>query len=377
MVGAGVGFGAASLLGQPGLLGALFGGVLGLIGGAAQAQAEAAERQIEAAEKLVEAARQMTTEERFGAIDQTRRAISDTEATIAKLEDRLGQVTAAGAIVGGGVGAVIGGIVGGPVGALIGGLLGGLLGGSTAKKNQQQKIQALTEQLEAQRRALEQLIEDFKSALGLTVGDLVGTVQQAFSTETVEDFAKRLETSLLHHVRDALIAGFLESAAMRPLFETLSDQIFEAVRDGVATAGELDTIRDVISQISDRSEQFFVVLDELGLGMKDLSDTVKGVNEALRNVPTGFKIALRRFHAADPIPMAEGGIVTRPTFALLGERGPEAVIPLEEGGGRIVVEVHVEGSIYADDFEERVSRAVTRAARKAGLMRYGLAGGRA
>ena len=59
MVGAGVGFGAASLLGQPGLLGALFGGVLGLIGGAAQAQAEAAERQIEAAEKLVEAARQM------------------------------------------------------------------------------------------------------------------------------------------------------------------------------------------------------------------------------------------------------------------------------------------------------------------------------
>ena len=52
------------------------------------------------------------------------------------------------------------------------------------------------------------------------------------------------------------------------------------LRDGVATAGELDTIRDVISQISDRSEQFFVVLDELGFGMKDWSDTVKGVNEA-------------------------------------------------------------------------------------------------
>ena len=37
----------------------------------------------------------------------------------------------------------------------------GAFKGSTAKKNQQQKIQALTEQLEAQRRALEQLIEDF------------------------------------------------------------------------------------------------------------------------------------------------------------------------------------------------------------------------
>jgi hypothetical protein len=32
--------------------------------------------------------------------------------------------------------------------------------------------------------------------------------------------------------------------------------------------------------------------------------------------------------AAAPRPMAEGGIVTRPTHALLGERGPEAVIPL-------------------------------------------------
>ena len=31
--------------------------------------------------------------------------------------------------------------------------------------------------------------------------------------------------------------------------------------------------------------------------------------------------------------MAEGGIVTRPTFALIGERGPEAIVPLGRGGG--------------------------------------------
>ena len=73
-------------------------------------------------------------------------------------------------------------------------------------------------------------------------------------------------------------------------------------------------------------------------------------------MPTGFKIALRRFHAADPIPMAEGGIATRATLRCLASAGRRLRIPLEEGGGRIVVEVHVEGSIYADDFEERVSR---------------------
>jgi hypothetical protein len=32
--------------------------------------------------------------------------------------------------------------------------------------------------------------------------------------------------------------------------------------------------------------------------------------------------------------LAEGGIVTKPTRALIGERGPEAVIPLSGGNGR-------------------------------------------
>lgn len=31
--------------------------------------------------------------------------------------------------------------------------------------------------------------------------------------------------------------------------------------------------------------------------------------------------------------MAEGGIVTKPTVALLGESGAEAVVPLEKAGG--------------------------------------------
>ena len=31
--------------------------------------------------------------------------------------------------------------------------------------------------------------------------------------------------------------------------------------------------------------------------------------------------------------LAEGGIVTGPTLALIGEAGPEAVVPLDKGGG--------------------------------------------
>jgi hypothetical protein len=31
--------------------------------------------------------------------------------------------------------------------------------------------------------------------------------------------------------------------------------------------------------------------------------------------------------------MAEGGLVSRPTYALIGESGPEAVVPLDRMGG--------------------------------------------
>ena len=69
-----------------------------------------------------------------------------------------------------------------------------------------------------------------------------------------------------------------------------------------------------------------------------------------------------------PIGLAEGGIVTRPTFALLGEDGPEAVIPLDElgsrgEGGGVTVVLNVSGSLLAqDDILAMVERAAARGA---------------
>ncbi len=57
---------------------------------------------------------------------------------------------------------------------------------------------------------------------------------------------------------------------------------------------------------------------------------------------------------------ASGGIVTRPTLGLLGEAGPEAVIPLSRGG-RMGGDVHVHfhGPVYGVlDFEQRVKSIV-------------------
>jgi SLT domain-containing protein len=51
------------------------------------------------------------------------------------------------------------------------------------------------------------------------------------------------------------------------------------------------------------------------------------------------------------VALAKGGIVTSPTMALIGEAGPEAVIPLSRGGGfggGITITVNNAGSVIAE-----------------------------
>lgn len=53
----------------------------------------------------------------------------------------------------------------------------------------------------------------------------------------------------------------------------------------------------------------------------------------------------------DPINLphlAAGGIVNRPTVALIGERGPEAVVPLGQGGGTTVIQLVVDGRVLTE-----------------------------
>jgi SLT domain-containing protein len=57
--------------------------------------------------------------------------------------------------------------------------------------------------------------------------------------------------------------------------------------------------------------------------------------------------------------LAAGGIVSRPTLAMIGERGPEAVIPLGRGGagGPMTVVLNVDGRRLADIVVANLNRA--------------------
>jgi hypothetical protein len=80
---------------------------------------------------------------------------------------------------------------------------------------------------------------------------------------------------------------------------------------------------------------------------------IAGVDKGLRNIPTKIQVQLdieenyRRGQGgsgtgipghSDGMPFAHGGIVTSPTHALIGEAGPEAVIPLDQFNDRNLLE---------------------------------------
>ena len=108
------------------------------------------------------------------------------------------------------------------------------------------------------------------------------------------------------------------------------------------------------------------------------TEAIEESTRAMVNVPQIFRIALRRAEVSDMpsqiVPMQSGGIVRRPTIGLIGEAGPEAVIPLREGGlgEPVTIEVNINGPIFGmNDFRRAIEEAMSRAARSAGLAEFG------
>lgn len=84
-------------------------------------------------------------------------------------------------------------------------------------------------------------------------------------------------------------------------------------------------------------------------------------NRVVEKVPGGKSLALPNIPQ-----LANGGIVTSPTLALIGEAGPEAVIPLSRGragGGMGSVEIRIEGNSFFggdDEFVRKISDQIMR-----------------
>jgi phage-related protein len=75
------------------------------------------------------------------------------------------------------------------------------------------------------------------------------------------------------------------------------------------------------------------VASSIAGAMSSAANAVRSLISAINSIPSHISLP----HIPNPLSVVKklgtGGIVTRPTFALIGERGPEAVIPLNQAGG--------------------------------------------
>lgn len=106
----------------------------------------------------------------------------------------------------------------------------------------------------------------------------------------------------------------------------------------------------VIDKLSDLFNWIEKVIDAFKR-MNIVKNVKAGANDIATNVSAGAKSVVNIIK--DALPFAEGGIVTRPTLAMIGEGGqPEAVIPLSKlnsiGGGGVTVNING-GNFLSED----------------------------
>jgi len=165
----------------------------------------------------------------------------------------------------------------------------------------------------------------------------------------------------------------LKFAAIAGFISGIWEDHFGWLRPGGAIHRALDVFRDKwasvwgaikgfvkgpVNFIIDGVNKLLDVMNAMKIGWE--AKKVRGVT-----IVPGFEFA--PFNIAHIPKMAAGGIVTSPTLAMLGEAGPEAVVPLGRGGAGGVT-INILGPTYGfDDFEERVTEAIQDGVRRGGF----------
>jgi hypothetical protein len=114
----------------------------------------------------------------------------------------------------------------------------------------------------------------------------------------------------------------------------------------------MDGIASVAARVWEGIKQTFK--DGINAIIRFVNGFIETYNAALDKVPGGRNLKLPTF-----TPLAEGGIVTRPTFALIGEAGPEAVVPLKKGGAAGVgTTIILQGNSFYGNADESFAQQI-------------------
>lgn len=215
-------------------------------------------------------------------------------------------------------------------------------------------------------------------ATGLALGRLLAPIQIIY-------FAF---TGLLDFLRGDFVSGFLKVigiiAAVVAMVATGPVALIGAIVAGIIWLGEhiywLGTITRGIAVFIARP--FTMLFDSINAIVKlfkgdfaGAMDIFKGffyMSDAGITGSWGRSVMDRGFKK--PVPLADGGIVTKPTLALVGEAGPEAVVPLGEAGGMGTVinynpTINISNPNNIRDIVDQVNRALHNDLRRIGVNR--------
>jgi len=119
--------------------------------------------------------------------------------------------------------------------------------------------------------------------------------------------------------------------------------------------GILQKTKDIFNSVMD------VVKSGVNYVVEKLNKLIRAANSAAASIAGGLGINLPQI---PEIPMlAKGGIVNKPTLAMIGESGPEAVVPLNKSNGGFAgmnISIVVNGDISGEDLVDKVGDALTR-----------------
>ncbi len=157
----------------------------------------------------------------------------------------------------------------------------------------------------------------------------------------------------------ALVVGLIIAYKKFDAFRDIVDAVFDAIKTGIK--GGMDAITGYLTFVMGVYKGIFNAIGKLwnntiGKLKFKIPDWVPGIGG------NGFEVP--------DIPMlANGGIVSSPTLALIGERGPEAVIPLDRmnsmGGG---MNITVQAGLVStpDQMGQLIIESIQRAQRRSG-----------
>jgi hypothetical protein len=156
----------------------------------------------------------------------------------------------------------------------------------------------------------------------------------------------------------ALAAAFVVAYKKSETFREIVQTLFDAIQTGVEFS--LNAIKTYLEFVLGVYKTVFNTIAKLW------NNTIGKLSFKFPDWVPG--LGGKGFDVPDIPMLADGGIVTKPTLAMIGEAGPEAVIPLNRGGGMGNVTINVYSTLADATLPDKIVNALRQYNRRSGVI---------